>query len=221
MGVRRTVLSCLFVLLVGCGSQVAESIASVEAPDDASQSDGSAGSGAGSDSTASTDGSGTNPPATTTTAQSSETTSTTTGASTALTSMPETSTSQPDGDPAGSVIERDVDGAFTSPSGNIACLMHEASGVTCWISAKDWNIEQPDGPFCAESDWGNAIDLYATGVAWPCYTDFIWDPTADPLPYGSAMVVDQYRCDSARSGVTCFNQAGDGFNLARAAYQIL
>lgn len=120
---------------------------------------------------------------------------------------------------AGSVLEPGDVGAFASPSGNILCVMSQTA-ASCWISDKNWTIDQPDAPECAESDWGNAIDVAADGVTWPCYTDFIYDPDAAALAYGDAMVVGEFRCDSDRTGVTCRNASGQGFTLARAAAQI-
>lgn len=108
-------------------------------------------------------------------------------------------------------------GSFTSPSGNIACNMHDASGVSCWISERNWEIEQPSG--CKDADWGNVIDLGTTGIEWPCYTDFGFDRDAPELPYGSSMVVGSYSCMSERTGVRC-SDGREGFNLARAAVTI-
>lgn len=64
------------------------------------------------------------------------------------------------------------------------------------------------------------IDVTADGVYWPCYTDFGFDPDAAALAYGDAMVVGGFRCDSARTGVTCRNPSGRGFTLARAEVQL-
>jgi hypothetical protein len=116
------------------------------------------------------------------------------------------------------IIEPGDVGFFTSPSGNIACNMSVEFGASCWISEKAWEIEQPtDDPDCAIFDWGNAIDVNADGVFWPCYSGMDWPLTADPLAYGDRMRVGQFECLSARDGVTCRNGAGDGFRLARSA----
>ncbi len=118
-------------------------------------------------------------------------------------------------DTVGAVLEPGPTGSFRSPSGNILCLMQEDL-TSCWIGEKQWSIDQPPDPACADADWGDAIDLSSAEVWWPCYTDFIYDPGADVLDYGDAMVVSGFRCDSARAGVTCLNQTGQGFRLAKS-----
>jgi hypothetical protein len=124
--------------------------------------------------------------------------------------------------PGPTLIDGGSDFAFTSPSGNIACLVTDAfiERVSCWIGDKDWTIDQPDDPDCADADWGNAVDLGTDGPSFPCYTDFIWVPDADPLDYGLTVAVGEFRCESARTGVTCTNGDGRGFTLARAAVDL-
>ena len=122
---------------------------------------------------------------------------------------------EPATETAGVVLEPGPTGTFRSPSGNILCLMQQEL-TSCWIGEKQWSIDQPAEPECAEADWGDAIEVSTVEVRWPCYTDFIYDPAADILDYGEAMVVPGFRCDSARAGVTCLNQAGQGFRLAKA-----
>ncbi|MEM7325528.1 MAG: DUF6636 domain-containing protein [Actinomycetota bacterium] len=120
----------------------------------------------------------------------------------------------------GQTIEVDGAGGFTSPSGNIACNI-SSSGASCWIGEKTWQIEQPThDPFCAESDWGNAIDVSADGILWPCYTDFGWPIDAEPLAYGDTMQAGEFSCTSAEDGVTCTNGVGQGFRLARSTFAI-
>lgn len=114
-------------------------------------------------------------------------------------------------------MEPEGTGSFASPLGNILCVMTEVA-ASCWISAKQWTIDQPDGPYCDESDWGEVIELVAAGPTWPCYSDFLFDLDAPALAYGEAMVVGEFRCDSARTGVTCRNGSDRGFTLARAEF---
>lgn len=135
---------------------------------------------------------------------------------TASTLSVETTVTQPAStDSPGSVLEPGDIGSFSSPSRNILCMMSKVT-ASCFISVKHWTIDQPDAPGCAESDWGGIIDLSAEGVSWPCYTDFSFDFDAPVLAYGDAMVVGEFRCDSAQTGVTCRNASGHGFTIARA-----
>jgi hypothetical protein len=116
------------------------------------------------------------------------------------------------------VIPVTIDGgesfAFTSPDGNIACVLSDLA-ASCWIGAKAWEIEQPtDDPDCAVSDWGNAVDVTAGRVFFPCYTDLIWDLNAAPLNDGLEVEVEPFHCQSAEAGITCQNDAGQGFVLS-------
>ena len=121
-----------------------------------------------------------------------------------------------DGDTAGQTLTPDGVGEFTSPSGNIACNISQF-GASCWIGEKEWSIEQPThDPFCAESDWGNAVDVIAEGTFFSCYTDFGWPIDAEPLAYGDRMRVGEFECASAENGVTCTNAVGQGFRVSRA-----
>ncbi len=155
-----------------------------------------------------------------TTSSTTATTSTTAGSSstatTATTTTSASSTTATTG--TGPVVDGGSSFAFTSPTGNIACVMDVQ--VSCWIGEKAWTIDQPAGPDCATSDWGNAVDLGADGPSFPCYTDMIWNVFAPPLDYGSAVTVGEFRCDSARAGVTCRNGAGRGFTVARAGVDL-
>lgn len=153
---------------------------------------------------------------TTTTTATSTVSATSTDPTTTTTTAPTTTTSQ--AETQGQILEPGNVGVFTSPSGNIACNMSVESGASCWISEKQWEIDQPtDDEFCEIADWGNAIDVDHTGVRWPCYTDMGWPITADPLQYGDRMRVGDYECASAENGVTCLNGEGRGFRLARSA----
>ena len=109
-------------------------------------------------------------------------------------------------------------GAFTSPTGNIACSLTQDGGASCYIAEKQWTIEEPEG--CAGLDYGNAVEVDATGSAYSCYTDFPWNTAAEALPYGSAMAVGEILCESERTGVTCRHSSGAGFTVARAAAEL-
>lgn len=106
---------------------------------------------------------------------------------------------------------------FTADSDNIACYM-TTDVVSCWISEKIWEIDQPEG--CEEQDFGNAIDLSNGEVSWPCYTDFAWNPSADPLGQGESISVGSYRCTAAPAGVACEDTNGGRFELSGAEFHL-
>lgn len=121
-------------------------------------------------------------------------------------------------EPAGLILIPGTSGAFTSPSGNIACSLTETGGASCYIIDKQWTIDEPEG--CAGLDYGNALEVGPTGSAYSCYTDFSWDTTAAALPYGSAMAVGEVLCESERTGITCSHSSGAGFTVARAVSEL-
>jgi hypothetical protein len=121
----------------------------------------------------------------------------------------------------GAVLDPARSASFTSPSGNIACLMTADYGASCWISEKQWTIDQPREPGCEEFDYGNAVDVTGSGVVFPCYSDFGWNPSAPALEYGNSMQVGDFACASEPEGVTCLNGRGEGFRLARAEVLVL
>jgi hypothetical protein len=131
--------------------------------------------------------------------------------------------------------------AFVTPSGQIVCELL-ASGARCDYYAQDRAWDAPEPANC-DLNWGWSLYVDRT-AATSCVGDTIvtkaaldsgfdtWrkptDPTVDwngialaALPYGSALVVDTFRCDSATTGVTCQNQTtGHGFVMSRESYRI-
>ena len=149
------------------------------------------------------------------------TTSATSGpSSTSTSTSTSTSSSSTSSSTSTEVVRPGASGAFTSPTGNIACIMDQDGGASCFIGDKDWTIAAPTEPDC-EFDFGNAIDVTPLGASYPCYSDFSWDPDAPVLDYGSSMEVGEFRCESARTGVTCVNAAGEGFVLSRSRGDLL
>ncbi len=205
---RWAILAGLALMLAACGGDDADDSATSTTSSSTSATETTAGSTssvvASTVSTTATTGS------TTTTEDPTTTTTETTVSTTTTTGAPSTTEIL--------VIDGGVH-AFTSPSGNIACVM-DGFSTSCWIGEKTWTIEQPSAPECEESDWGNAVDLSADGPSFPCYTDFGWDPSAPAMAYGVSVQLGPFRCDSAETGVTCTNASGNGFTVAKAAVNL-
>jgi hypothetical protein len=104
------------------------------------------------------------------------------------------------------------------------------AGLDCPTgSALFLDYEVPTG-YCSYSPlkWDAIIDEHSTQavgvVSW-------WQP-GDPtvtangqklaaLPYGTALVLGSYRCDSTSGGVFCQNEStGHGFSMSRESYGI-
>jgi len=130
--------------------------------------------------------------------------------------------------------------AFVTPSGQIVCELL-ASGARCDYFAQDKAWDAPEPANC-DLNWGWSLYVDRT-AGTSCVGDTIvttaalnsgfdtWRKPADPtvdwngialaaLPYGSTLLVDTFRCDSATTGVTCQNQStGHGFFMSREAYR--
>jgi hypothetical protein len=116
-------------------------------------------------------------------------------------------------------------------------------GVRCEFNGpKAWKAPWPDG---CELDWESALAVQEqvvgvcagdtiTGFAGPGQDTTAWWHSGGPtvtisdtqltlvvLPYGTALAVGRFRCDSAAAGVTCRNlTTGHGFSMATEAYAI-
>jgi hypothetical protein len=116
---------------------------------------------------------------------------------------------------------------FTSPSGNIECVITSsgdgelvARSVRCDIDERDWS--PPPQPADCELDYGHAILI---GVGQPaeflCAGDTTIGSGGEPLAYGEAITAGPMRCESAESGMTCRDVgSGRGFSISREAYQL-
>ncbi len=108
---------------------------------------------------------------------------------------------------------------FTSPSGNIGCMLSDDL-VRCDIAARNWS-PPPRPADCPEfTDYGQGILLHPTGPAsFVCAGDTaLGGGTA--LPYGQVQAGGGMSCNSEPSGMRCSNSDGYGFTLSRQAYTL-
>jgi uncharacterized protein DUF6636 len=107
---------------------------------------------------------------------------------------------------------------FTSPSGNVGCIIDSAY-VRCDISERDWS--PPPRPADCEFDYGQGISLSrGERAAFVCAGDTALGG-GEPLDYGQSVSAGLMQCDSAESGITCRDtKTGHGFTIAREEYQV-
>jgi hypothetical protein len=108
---------------------------------------------------------------------------------------------------------------FTSPSGNIGCILSDTS-VRCDIGSRNWS-PPPRPADCPEhTDYGQGILLNPTGSArFVCAGDTAMG--AGPvLPFGQYQAGGGMSCTSEPSGMRCSNSDGSGFTISRQGYQI-
>ena len=108
---------------------------------------------------------------------------------------------------------------FTSPSGNIACVLAEDS-VRCDIAERDWS-PPPQPASCPDfTDYGQGISLRPTGPAsFVCAGDSTLG-NRPVLPYGQFRAGGGMSCNSEPSGMRCSNSDGHGFTISRQAYTL-
>lgn len=103
---------------------------------------------------------------------------------------------------------------FRSPSGYIHCMAGHMPGVV------ECQIPQPDRPIRpkprdCELDWGGTFSLARNGKAeMLCVGDTVASPDSRVLPYGQTLRGNGWQCTSQRSGITCTNRQGRGFEIS-------
>lgn len=109
---------------------------------------------------------------------------------------------------------------FTSPSGNIGCILAEDL-VRCDVAERDW--APPARPAdCPEyTDYGQGIALGPAGPArFVCAGDTALG-SGPALPYGQFQAGGGMSCTSEPSGMRCSNSDGHGFTISRQSYTLL
>ncbi|AGC63415.1 MULTISPECIES: DUF6636 domain-containing protein [Mycobacterium ulcerans group] len=109
---------------------------------------------------------------------------------------------------------------FTSPSGNIGCMI-DSSSVRCDVRDRTWS--PPPKPADCESmmNYGQGIVLTAGQPArFVCAGDTALGG-GPALAYGDKITKGSLQCESETSGVTCRDIGdGGGFSISRDGYQL-
>ncbi len=118
------------------------------------------------------------------------------------------------------LMNRQVDGptGFTSPSGNVRCLL-DATTARCDITERSW--APPLRPASCELDYGRGITLRpGRPAAFVCAGDST--PSADTqLAEHDSITAGTLRCESTGTGVTCRDtKSRHGFALSPEAYHL-
>jgi len=108
---------------------------------------------------------------------------------------------------------------FTSPSGNIGCILSDTS-LRCDVGDRDWS-PPPRPADCPDfSDYGQGILIHPTGPArFVCAGDTAMG-AGPALAYGQFEAGGGMSCNSEPSGMRCSNSDGHGFTISRQAYRI-
>ncbi|QIM22667.1 hypothetical protein G7075_18515 [Phycicoccus sp. HDW14] len=116
--------------------------------------------------------------------------------------------------------------AFATPSGNIRCSVEDDGDgglVDCVITSTAFPLPSPSEP--CDVDWSaNEVTLQpgrvpSMGVCRGDPPPAYLHPERTTLAYDTLTVVDDFRCLSRRSSLTCWHSgSGHGFELAREAF---
>ena len=109
--------------------------------------------------------------------------------------------------------------SFTSPSGNIGCMLESAS-ARCDVRQ---HVYTPGlKPTSCDLDWGDSLQVSGSGgVEWVCHGDTVFEQGAAVLPYGKSSRQGSITCVSADTGFTCTQRpSGHGFLISRERYRI-
>ncbi len=109
---------------------------------------------------------------------------------------------------------------FTSPSGNIGCIL-VPDYARCDIRERDWSPPPRPADCPSFTGYGQGIGLDTGSFArFVCAGDTAMG-SGSPLGYGESITKGVITCSSAQSGITCRDsQSGHGFSIARQGYQL-
>ena len=108
---------------------------------------------------------------------------------------------------------------FTSPSGNIGCIIGEGS-VRCDIDERDWTPPARPADCPSQTGYGQGITLGVHGKAsFVCAGDTALGG-GSALAYGQHYASDGISCTSEQAGMRCSNADDHGFTIARDAYTL-
>ncbi len=105
--------------------------------------------------------------------------------------------------------------AFSSPSGNIGCVI-STEVARCDIAERDWEPGAP--PATCKKTWGQGTAVGAKEAAITCTRGSVLG-SKTVLGYGRSVTEGTFTCASSEAGMRCENTAtGRGFSISRKTY---
>jgi len=118
---------------------------------------------------------------------------------------------------SGSALAQDI--SFRSPTGNIHCMIFSGTDAAARCDLSEFTQSYPRPADC-DLDFGYAFEVRAEGQGEPiCAGDTVIDENAPVLAYGRSVVGSGITCTSEKTGMTCVNDEGHGFTLARRSQE--
>jgi len=127
------------------------------------------------------------------------------------------------GAPSAAASPPETPGGFRSPSGNIHCqYWKDERGAELRCDIRTISNRLPPPPRDCDLDWGRAFAVTdgAAAAMRICHGDTVMNDALPVLAYGTEWRQGDFTCRSERSGVTCVNGSGHGFELARATQRL-
>lgn len=111
---------------------------------------------------------------------------------------------------------------FQSPSGNIHCAIFtgDYAAARCDVmEVTGMSFSKP--PANCDLDWGHAFEVGPSGSGAPaCVGDTVASDEGFVLGYGKSFSADGFTCTSQTTGMTCTNEQGHGFSVAKARQKV-
>lgn len=110
---------------------------------------------------------------------------------------------------------------FRSPTGNIHCGIWtgEWSGARCDLDELTPSYRKR--PADCDLDWGSSFGVDAQGKGYvACVGDSVQLGASQVLQYGQSISLGAFTCTSQKTGMTCTNGQGHGFEVARARQKV-
>ena len=111
--------------------------------------------------------------------------------------------------------------SFRSPTGNIHCAIWtgEWAGARCDLRELTQSYRKRPGD--CDLDWGAAFGVGASGKGEVlCHGDTVTNPNAPALGYGKSVKLGAFTCTSEKTGMTCTNGLGHGFQVAKGKQKV-
>ncbi|GAB3053912.1 DUF6479 family protein [Sediminivirga luteola] len=104
---------------------------------------------------------------------------------------------------------------FTSPSGNITCVLNE-DAASCQIG--EFSYQPPSQPDdCDWNGYGSVVTVGGERAEYGCFPVVGGTTGAPALDYGEEVTAGDLTCTSTEQGMRCEHAGGHGFQIARAA----
>lgn len=106
---------------------------------------------------------------------------------------------------------------FSTPNGNISCLMRN-SYVRCDIVKRGY--EPPPQPASCDYDWGSSLGVNDRGRSrFLCVSDAV-GPGRRVLGPGESLRLGPFSCRSRSGRILCLYGNSNGFLLSRSRYEV-